>query len=339
MRVFVGAALAVAVLGGGVIFLGRSHVTVPATSTVTPLSTTAAELQAHARVILVTLDGARWQDVLDQPGALRNADEPPAMPKLLELIRTRGVALPATTSSALPLSLPGYQAITAGHRTRCDDNDCPRIDEETLAEGLGRRLHLPADQTATFASWARLANAASSRDGVVLVDAPPPGPPHAGGPPWDDARWDEETVTRALAHWRTSKPRFLHLALLDMDEQAHRKDAVATVKALRFADETIATLLAEVERLPEAERRLTTVLITTDHGRGPGRLWPSHTAYASSRDIFVVALGPLVTRAVLPASQADVRPMVERLFGLCSRAAVKAVVGDLPCALAPVDAM
>lgn len=321
------------------VFFGRGHVTVPTAESRRPFTTTAGELQAHARVILVTLDGARWQDVLDQPGALRNGDEPPAMPKLLELIRTRGVALPATTSSALPLSLPGYQAIAAGHRTRCDDNDCARIDEETLAEGLARRLQLPADQVATFASWARLVNAASSRDGAVLVDAPPLGPPHAGGPPWEDARWDRETVARALAHWTQQKPRFLHLALLDMDEQAHRQDAAATVNALRFADDVITKLLAEIDRLPEAERRLTTVLITADHGRGPGRLWPSHTAYASSRDIFFIALGPLVNGDVLPVSHADVRPMVERLFGLCSTSPVKAVVGDLPCALAPVGAM
>lgn len=261
------------------------------------------------------------------------------MPKLLELIRTHGVALPATTSSTLPLSLPGYQAIAAGHQTRCDDNDCARIDEETLSEGLARRLQLLPDAVATFASWARLANAASSRDGVVLVDAPPLGPPQAEGPPWEDARWDHETSARALAHWTSKKPRFLHLALLDMDEQAHRKDAAATVKALRSADDVIARLMTGIEELPEHERKLTTVLITADHGRGPGRLWPSHTAYASSRDIFLVALGPLVNAQVQPVSQADLRPMVERLFGLCSTHSVKAVVGDLPCALERLDAM
>lgn len=322
------------------VFLGRGHVTVPPIArSGAALTTTAAELQAHARVILVTLDGARWQDVLDQPGALRNEGEPPAMPKLLELIRTHGVALPATTSSTLPLSLPGYQAIAAGHQTRCDDNDCARIDEETLSEGLARRLQLLPDAVATFASWARLANAASSRDGVVLVDAPPLGPPQAEGPPWEDARWDHETSARALAHWTSKKPRFLHLALLDMDEQAHRKDAAATVKALRSADDVIARLMTGIEELPERERKLTTVLITADHGRGPGRLWPSHTAYASSRDIFLVALGPLVNAQVQPVSQADLRPMVERLFGLCSTHSVKAVVGDLPCALERLDAM
>ncbi len=335
----VGAAVGVAVLGAAVLFFGRGHVTVPAAESRRQLATTAAELQAHARVILVTLDGARWQDVLDQPGALRNSDEPPAMPKLLKLIRARGVALPATTSSALPLSLPGYQAIAAGHQTRCDDNDCARIAEETLAEELARRLHVPPDQVAIFASWARLANAATSRDGAVLVDAPPLGPPYAGGPPWEDARWDADTAARALAHWTEKKPRFMHLALLDMDEQAHRRDAAATVAALRSADDVVTKLITEFDQLPEAERRLTTLLITADHGRGPGRLWPSHTAYASSRDIFLVALGLLVQPDVLTTSQAELRPMVERLFGLCSSSPVKAVVGGLPCSLAALDAM
>ncbi len=295
---------------------------------------TAAELQRHARVILVTLDGARWQDVLDQPGALRSSSEPPAMPKTLELVRQNGVALAARTSSVIPLSLPGYQALATGHHTPCSDNDCPRVTLETVAEALTRRLPAGANTVAVFASWARLAFAATSRDGVVRVDAPPRGPPRVGGPPWEDARWDAETADRALAFWRTERPRFMHLALLDMDEFAHRGDVAGTLAALHAADDVISRLADAVKALPELDRRLTTLVVTADHGRGPGRLWPAHGAYAASRDVFVLAIGDAVVGGEQAVEQVDVRPTIERLFGLNAEGgegrAVEAIVGSLP---------
>jgi hypothetical protein len=295
---------------------------------------TAAELQRHARVILVTLDGARWQDVLDQDGALRSPVETPAMPKTLELVRQNGVALAARTSSAIPLSLPGYQALATGQQTPCSDNDCTRVTLETVAEALTRRLPVGANTAVVFASWARLAFAATSQDGAVMVDAPPPGPPHVGGPPWEDARWDAETADRALAFWRTERPRFMHLALLDMDEFAHRRDVAGTLAALHAADDVISRLVDEVKALPEPERRLTTILVTADHGRGPGRLWPAHGAYAASRDIFLLAIGDAVVGGEQQVEQVDVRPTIERLVGLSPEAgqghAIEAIVGSLP---------
>lgn len=289
-------------------------------------------LREKAHVLLVTLDGARWQDVLAQPGAFSAT---PAMPKLLALVAQNGVALPATTSSTVPLSLPGYQALAAGGPTSCEGNDCARITTETLAEGLARRLALPSEQVAVFASWARLSFAATSADGTVTVDAPARAQPRPGGPPWEDARWDSETATLALAHLARHRPRFLHLALLDTDEWAHRRDTGRTVEALRSADDAIARLLDVVRSWPEDERRLTTLLVTTDHGRGPGALWHSHAPFDASRDIFLVAVGDLVRGGDDVATHADVRPTVERLLGLCAGEyagrAVAAVVGTLPC--------
>ncbi|MBL8921319.1 MAG: hypothetical protein JNJ54_20840 [Myxococcaceae bacterium] len=295
----------------------------------------ASTLQQKAHVVLVTLDGARWQDVLAQPGALSSS---PAMPKLLELVARNGVALRATTSSKVPLSLPGYQALAAGRMTSCEDNDCARLEGETVAEGLARGLGLPMEQVAVFASWARLSFAAAGAEGAVTLDAPPRGLPGPGGPPWEDARWDVETTARALSHLTTHRPRFLQLALLDTDEWAHQRDAQRTVQALRAADDAIAALLEVVRTWPEDERRLTTLLVTTDHGRGPGSLWHAHGAFDASRNIFLLAAGDLVRGGDELATQADVRPTIERLFGLCPRGsggrAVTAIVGDLPCGVA-----
>lgn len=334
-RAFVLMGTLVVVLGlAGVLTIRRAEVEVPpgAVHAVTPVS--ADELRAKARVILVTLDGARWQDVLDRSGRLGTTT---AMPKTLELVRQSGVALPASISSKIPLSLPGYQALLAGRQTPCDDNDCARVSVETVSERLSHVLELPADQIATFASWAKLAFAATSKDDVgrVLVDAPPLRLPSSQGPPWENARWDEETISKALSHWKTAKPRFLHLALLDMDERAHRGDVDGTLQALQRADEAIAELWTSIQALPEPERALTTILVTADHGRGPGGLWKSHAAYSASRDVFVLAIGALVKGGTGSATQADVRPTLERLVGICplpsEGSAIAPIVGELPC--------
>jgi hypothetical protein len=292
----------------------------------------AKTLRQKACVVLVTLDGVRWQDVLDADGAL--SKNGPAMPRLLDAVRRSGVLVRASTSSSVPLSLPGYQALAVGGATACRDNDCPRVREETVADALARRLGVKPAQVAVFASWARLINAASAGEGV-LVDAPPLGPPRTvAGPPWPDARWDAETASRARSHWLAHRPRFMHLALLDTDEWAHRGDAERTVAALRFADAVVDQLLTDIAQLPEEERRLTTVLVTTDHGRGPGRWWTEHGAFEGSRDIFVAALGDLVAPTAAPTNQAEVRPTIERLLGLCPAEGLEPseLVAHLSCA-------
>lgn len=285
-------------------------------------------LQQKARVILITLDGPLREDVL--AGAL--------MPGMKEAVAREGVALPADAASSMALSLPGYQAIAAGALTSCHDNDCPRIGVETLAERLATALHLAPEEVAVFASWSRQVRAATSRDGVAFVDAPPDGPPQPEGPPWKNARFDEETFSRARAHWQAHHPRFLHLALLDTDEWAHEGHRAEYEQALRDTDARVQEVLRWISELPEEEAKLTTVIISADHGRGRGKKWTEHGFFdAGSGEIFVIALGPLVARgAAAEIDQRDLRPTIERLFGLCPQQsegrAIQAIVGALPCA-------
>lgn len=288
----------------------------------------AALLHASARVIFITLDGPLRDDVLAGPH----------MPGLQEAVRTRGVAFAADTASWMALSLPGYQAMAAGALTPCRDNDCPRIAVETMAERVAHGLHLPRDAVAVFASWSRLARAASSRDGDVFVDAPDDGPVHEGGPPWHNARFDEETFSRAREYWQAHHPRFLHLAFLDTDEWAHQGLRPEYERALRETDARVQEVLGWVSALPAEEAALTTVVLASDHGRGRGN-WTEHGLFErGSGDIFMAAIGPLVRRGEPgSADQRDLRPTVERLFGLCPAQvrddgrALEAVVGELPC--------
>lgn len=61
------------------------------------------------------------------------------------------------------------------------------------------------------------------------------------------------------------------------------------------------------------------------------RLWPAH---AASRDIFVLEIGDAVVGGEQHVEQVDVRPTIERLFGLKSETdtghPIEAIVGSLP---------
>ena len=292
----------------------------------------ASKLQSAARVIFITLDGPLRDDVLSGPH----------MRRLQEAVRARGIAFPADAASSMALSLPGYQAMAAGTRTSCNDNDCGRITVETMAERLAEGLHLGPEEVAVFASWSRLALAATSRDGVAHVDAPEDGPKREGGPPWRNARYDAETFSRAREYWQQHHPRFLHLALLDTDEWAHQGLRPQYEQALRETDARVVEVLRWVAELPAEEAALTTVVLASDHGRGH-RDWREHgILHPGSGEIFIAAVGPLVNRGEPgSADQRDLRPTVERLFGLCPRQveddgrALTAIVGDLPCSPSP----
>jgi len=303
---------------------------------------TAHDLQQRARVIVVTLDGARPQDALDTSGAFAAARDRPVLRRLLERVKTNGALWHGTTSSRVPLSLPGYQALFAGAQTGCDANDCARITRETFLESVARRLALTRAQVVAAASWSRLARAVSAKDGAIVVDVGAEGPPRAGGPPWPNARWDADTIDRALQHWRADpRVRLMYVGLLDMDERAHRGDQQGTVRAMLDADVALGKILDAVDALPPEERALTTLIVTADHGRGLGALWTEHGKYVHASDrIFMAAVGDLVqVRGMQPKpfEQKQVRATVERLLGLCPdddgavAAPIDAIVGRLPC--------
>ncbi|MFO0595602.1 MAG: hypothetical protein U0228_09865 [Myxococcaceae bacterium] len=312
---------------------GRRFWQVPWRSRETPEvhdAAAAARLRAKAHVILFTLDGPITDDVRD----------PLLMPRLHAAIARQGLWLDAHVASASSLSLPGYQALAVGRLTDCTDNDCERVQDETTADFLARALQWSPDQAAVFGSWSRLALAVSSEDGGVTVDTPPEGDSKPDRP-WRNARLDVETFARAFDFWREHHPRFLQLSLLDADEWAHRGDRERYRAALMRSDVMLGAFLDEVALLPPDERALTTVLVTSDHGRGAFD-WREHQPWDyGGGPIFFVALGEGVARDAKRelVDQRDVRWTIERLFGVCTAARrppgaghpIEALVHGLPC--------
>jgi membrane-anchored protein YejM (alkaline phosphatase superfamily) len=285
-----------------------------------PLLILAIAVAVEANVVLITWDGVRREEFVD----------PRRLPRFWSKHAAGGLVVGGPMGAVMEvadprlISLPAYQSIFVGALTGCAGNSCGRAPQETFPERLVRELSLPRASVAVFASWRNIAHAVEHAPGTITVNAGPDGT--GAPPPWDDARRDSDTFALAMRYLATQRPRFLYLALDDSDEWAHRGDLERYRATLLQYDEWLDMLLDAIESMGDYGKR-TTVIVTTDHGRGAGERWTEHGAGdPSARSIWLFARGPGVKPGVAnsPATHLDLRPTVEALFGLCSpRAPIK----------------
>jgi arylsulfatase A-like enzyme len=251
-------------------------------------------LRAEPSVVLVTLDGVRWQEFLNNaPDPNIFADKDPTFPKFWASHAQEGVLLEnASISNLAALSLPAYQSIMAGHSTFCFTNKCGRTEVQTLPERLqkaGRRLEV-------VTSWPGVELAVQRASGTVPVHV---------------AAADADTWAAAkLALSR--KPSFLYIAWSGADEAAHAADKAGYLAALRRYDGWLDELIALLDK--DA-----TLIVTTDHGRGNGTDWISHGGRPSAARIWLYAKGPRTPagqRLSRGGSHAQIAPTIEALLGL-----------------------
>src|SRR5262249_21701380 len=124
------------------------------------LATTPPLTHEPSRVVLVTLDGVRWEDAFAGTG---HAPELPkrgvVMPNLHRIVGERGAAFGGSgcasdvrVSGPTNLSLPGYMEIFSGKRVaNCYWNGCPRTTTPTLLDDV--RAKTSSRDVAVFSSW------------------------------------------------------------------------------------------------------------------------------------------------------------------------------------------
>ncbi len=303
------------------------------------------------RIVLVTIDGVRAEDVFDgadpafHPGSsvARTRSAAAVMPRTHQLVATRGVALGADregcgtvrTASGANVSLPGYLEIFTGRRTRCRDNNCARTTSPTV---LDEAVHGGLGPVASIGSWEVLDRAVSNGSFPVLVAEGTqrwPGPRPLGDdvleklvavgeraeayPGHGRYRPDASTAAIALEYLRTERPALLHVGLGDPDEYGHRNDYPAYLTSIGQADAFIGKVADTLDAMGDLGAR-TTVIVTTDHGRN--RDFQHHGASsATSARTFVLAFGAHVTArgVACPARDvtlADIAPTIRVLTGL-----------------------
>jgi len=238
-------------------------------------------------------------------------------------------------------SYPGYAEILNGQPLEAiASNDPVWSPRETLPEFLRREFRLAPEKSAVFGSWNIFNWIAMRRDGEVFCNAGYEAMPEAilsGAAeemrrwnaaqlevlsPWNSVRHDAITLGLALAYVPARQPKFFYLALGETDDWAHDRRYDRTIQSLRYFDlalERLWTLL----QASDIYRGKTTLVITTDHGRGRTlEDWTSHNSKTPGADeTWIAIFGPdTPPRGELSNtpkySQANIAATILKLYGI-----------------------
>ena len=289
-------------------------------------------------LILVTLDGLRWQELFrGADGTLINRelggvrDEPrirdayhrttesaareALMPFFWNVVAKQGVVYGdpqqesvVRVTNGLYFSYPGYNEILSGRADdRIDSNDKRPNPNITVLEWLHQQRDFTG-RVAAFCSWDVFP--------FIINDKRSGIPVNAGWQPlevfsdhklrdelnatlnelpryWDTGRYDIFTFRGAVEYLRANRPRVLYVAFDETDSWAHDGRYDLYLDAARRTDDYVKRLWDTAQSLPGFACN-TSLLITTDHGRGDTRTdWKNHGKDTPGSDLTWIALmGP-----------------------------------------------
>lgn len=236
-------------------------------------------------VVLVTIDGYRWEElfrgadasrVRDPQARAHYVDAPDRAavltPFLLSfreagaLIGDRDAGSCAHVSNEYWFSYPGYAEMMAGRpnpHARSNQNR-PNADV-TVLERLLQRPEFQG-QVRVFAEWDVMPGILNTARSNIPVFVPPD----------YDALHDPQ-VMAAAREILADPPRVLWVALGDTDNRAHEGKYEAYLDAAHAADAFLSEIWQAYQANPRTAGR-TTMIVTADHGRGAiaGDRWRGH---------------------------------------------------------------
>lgn len=344
----------------------RRNVAAVIAALLAPLVGRAGPLAAQtdeARVIVVTLDGMRWQEVfagadssllfgpagrVADTGFVRErfwrrtaaARREALMPFFWGELAARGQVLgdPGAGSvvrvtNGLRFSYPGYNELFSGAPDGRIDSNAPVPNPNvTVLEWL-HRSEPWRGRIAVFGSWGVFPAIFNSvRSGIPVTALGEPFP--AAGTPvrrtineftgdlprfWRGSALDAPAMQAALETLRSARPRVLVVLLGETDEWAHERRYDLYLDAAHRADRFLRRIWEAAEALPEYRGR-TSLLVSTDHGRGDAGEWTDHGRDVEPADrIWMAAMGPwtpsLGVRRDATATQAQFAATLAALLG------------------------
>ena len=236
-------------------------------------------------------------------------------------------------------SYPGYnEMITGRPDPRIDSNDPNPNPNVSVFEWLAKRPGF-AGRVAAHGTWSVFdAIFNSKRSGLRVCAGWNPAPACVAAPMlrrlyatttrfWADNPWDALLQPMVLEEIRRRKPRVLFVGYGETDEWAHMGRYDLLLESARNMDRFVEELWNTLQAIPEY-RGTTTLLVTTDHGRGGGlEDWKEHgNDTPGSAEIWIAALGPDTPawgerRECAPVTQAQIAATVAALLGEDFRAA------------------
>ena len=286
------------------------------------------------RVIYITLDGVRWQDIFNTHRFL-----PTFWKKYAKNAAIYGE--PGSTNTmevaSVPISLPSYQSQMTGMVTPCRENECGALAVETFAEALVKKAGFKKSDVASISCWEVMDNAFESRLGTAFSNhgtRPMHDPDtyeidpimreiniaQSAAYPGDDTRSDKYTLDQALHYLEKYKPKFLWISFGDADDLAHEGKLEEYHQTLFFYDQAIDKIMQIVKTLNmEGE---TMIIITTDHGRGNGNNWTEHDeTMPEAKQTWAFVLNGELQNGIADGnfyhySTLSIRPTIEKAFGI-----------------------
>lgn len=216
----------------------------------------------------------------------------------------------AQVTNGKKFSYPGYNEMFAGFADdRIDSNNKIPNPNLTVLEFLERRPGF-GGRVAAFATWDVIEFVLNrERSGITvrvgwnpIQDEPlTPGQQRINQLVeelprlWRGNEYDFLTYQAAREHLLKHKPRVLYIGLGETDEWAHARRYDLYLEAAHRADRYLRELWETLQSLPEY-RDQTTLIVTTDHGRGKHPSdWTNHGKETPECEfIWAAALGPRV---------------------------------------------
>ena len=235
-------------------------------------------------------------------------------------------------------SYPGYSEILTGQpQPEVVSNDFVRYPHDTVLDFVHRELKLRYTDVAQIGSWDGFKMAASRTDGTFFMNgAYDLVPPELSNPEmdyagrlrtqvmelWEEGSNDAVTFRIGLAYLKKHEPRVLWLGMGGSDDWSHARRYDRLLDYLHLADQFIAELWTTLQSL-DAYRGRTTLIITTDHGRGrTPKDWAEHDAgIPGCDDIWLAIIGPDTpalgeVRNYAPVTQSDIAATMLQYLGV-----------------------
>ena len=346
-----------------------------------PLS--AGDKQAKPRtenVIVVTLDGYRWQDffggvdvelVNKQFGGVRDVNDlkkrywrdtpengrAAIMPFFWSTIAKEGQIFGDPSKKArtrltngLKFSYPGYSEIFCGFADPGINSNNKKVNPNlNVLEFLNDKPTFNK-RVAAFGTWDVFPWILRSEHNGILVhtafqpikDEPLSERQHAANAMlealpryWADNVFDAVTMEFAREHLVRHKPRVLFIGLGETDEWGHGRRYDFYLDAANKSDRYLGELWQTLQKMPHYKDK-TTLIVTTDHGRGDTRVdWTDHGKNVPTAEfIWIAVIGPdtpaLGVRENVETTQSQVAATVAHLLGEDFNAASPKAARPLP---------
>lgn len=297
-----------------------------------------AQKNTDSKVVLITLDGLRWQELFTGADVKlvshkdyvsdsielkdlfwrRSAKDrrEALMPFVWSTIEKKGqihgnrnLGSKMNLTNEHRFSYPGYNEILSGKADdeRINSNDKTPNPNKTILEIINsqKKFH---GKVAAFGSWDVFPYIINEERSKILVNA---GFELAKGEdlstseiflnklqketpsPWSTVRLDVFTHNYALEYMKRSHPKLIYIAYGETDDFAHDGNYQAYLKSANRTDGFIKEIWDFIER-DRFYKGKTTIIITTDHGRGtePIDTWRDHGSSVEGCDqVWVLAMG------------------------------------------------